>query len=66
MSRIWAINIGSTTAELGVERTQGDVSHKETLIVEPGEMVELRRSADETLSVPQQRNLLLVTAGSSE
>lgn len=63
MSRIWAVNIGSETIEVGVEREQGSSIQRETLTIAPGDSVEVRRTADETLGVAHQRDLLLVTAG---
>jgi len=63
MSRIWAVNIGSEAIEVGVEREQGSSIQRETLTIAPGDSVEVRRTADETLGVAHQRDLLLVTAG---
>ncbi|HYO16461.1 MAG TPA: hypothetical protein VE685_24965 [Thermoanaerobaculia bacterium] len=62
LSRIWAVNLGSETAEVRVERSQGGISHQETLVAKPGEAVEVQRSASETVRVTELRDLLLVTA----
>lgn len=61
-TRIWTMNVGSGTAELEVEKSVAGSSHREALAVSPGEMVEVKRSADESVRIPNHRDLLIVTA----
>lgn len=63
MARIWAINIGSETIEVGVEREQGESIQQEKLTLGPADSLELPRTTGETIRITQQRDLMLVSAG---
>jgi hypothetical protein len=62
LPRIWAVNLGSEPMELIVERTQAGAPRTETLVVGPEKMMEVRRSGDEEILIPDRPDLLLVTA----
>ena len=61
MSRIWALNVGQETVEVKIERSRSGISEPETLAVSPGELVEVKRAADEEVGVPGHRDLLVMT-----
>jgi hypothetical protein len=61
VSRIWALNVGQETVEVKIERSRSGISEPETLAVSPGELVEVKRTADEEIGIPGHRDLLVVT-----
>lgn len=61
ISRIWALNVGQETVEVKIERLRSGISDPETLVVSPGELVEVKWAADEEIGIPEHRDLLVVT-----
>jgi hypothetical protein len=59
LARIWAVNVGSEVMELKVERGGSRI---DSLLVAPGRMTEVGRSAGEEIGIPDLPDLLLVTA----
>jgi hypothetical protein len=62
VSRIFAANAGDETIEVQVEKSRDGVSEADVLRLAPGEIAEVRRSSTEEIRIPDQRNLLIVTA----
>ncbi|HEX5717179.1 MAG TPA: hypothetical protein VF179_13525 [Thermoanaerobaculia bacterium] len=60
-SRIWALNVGQETVEVKIERSRSGISASEMLAVSPGEIVEVKRMADEDIGIPEHRDLVVVT-----
>lgn len=65
MSRIWALNVGQEAVEVKIERSRSGISEPETLAVSPGELVEVKRAADEEVGVPGHRDLLVMTTSAA-
>jgi hypothetical protein len=59
LARIWAVNVGGEAMEVKVERGESRI---DSLLVAPGRMVEVQRSAVEEVRIPDLPDLLLVTA----
>jgi hypothetical protein len=62
VSRIFAANAGDETIEIQVEKSRDGSSRMESLRLAPGEIAEVRRSSAEEVRIPDQRDLLIVTA----
>lgn len=64
MARIWMLNVGRDAIEVKVKRSLAGDGREEALLLPAGELTEARRSAGEEIQIPQQRDLLIVTAPS--
>jgi hypothetical protein len=62
VSRIFAANAGDETIEVQVEKSRNGIAGTDVLRLVPGEIAEVRRSASEEVRIPDQRDLLIVTA----
>ncbi len=61
-ARIFAANAGDQTIEIQVEKSRNGVSETDVLRLAPGEIAEVRRSSAEEVRIPDQRDLLIVSA----
>jgi hypothetical protein len=59
---LWVLNVGNAAAELQVERSRGDITQVETLLIEPGDATRIEKSPGEKIQVPSSGDTLLVTA----
>lgn len=62
VARIFAANAGDQTIEIQVEKSRNGISGTDVLRLAPGEIAEVRRSATEEIRIPDQRDLLIMTA----
>lgn len=62
LAEIWTFNLGSDNLELQVERSRHGISQTETILLAPGEVSQVHRSAGEEVRIQDHPDLLLVTA----
>ncbi len=61
-ARIFAANAGDQTIEIQVEKSRDGITGTDVLRLAPGEIAEVRRSATEEVRIPDQRDLLIMSA----
>jgi len=62
LSRIWTLNVGNNPVEVKVQRMQGGSSQREDLVIQPGQILEVKRTTEEEIGIPKHRDLLIVSA----
>ncbi|HKI06185.1 MAG TPA: hypothetical protein VKK31_29680 [Thermoanaerobaculia bacterium] len=62
LANVWTLNLGGDFIELQVERTGHGARQTETILLAPGQISQVRRSAGEEVRIQDHPDLLLVTA----